>query len=246
MGFFGSLKNGFWEFINPTKKITMTNNSQVEAARIESDTKIRLAEMEHANKIRLAEMDSERQEAWRTAQLEIIQAQALAQIAIDKARAEGMTEIANQLVTLQDKMLDVATKRIAIIETTTLPIIKDIEQHYDEIGDKISAQRDKYNREKLPQLLALMRQFEANSDERKLFMEQIRHDMEQQNHFIITQTDALSKQQTLTLEKFLELRGQTTEQIQPLLQRIAASYLPQAQASQALPPADTKALPPAD
>jgi len=104
MGFFSSLKQGFSDFVDHRiigkKTVTVDNpsmtdaerikaDSAVDVAKIERDAKFRLAEMEQENKIRLAEMDSERQEEWRAAQLEIIQAQTLAQMAIDKARLDG-------------------------------------------------------------------------------------------------------------------------------------------------------------
>jgi len=264
MGFFSSLKQGFSDFVDHRiigkKTVTVDNpsmtdaerikaDSAVDVAKIERDAKFRLAEMEQENKIRLAEMDSERQEEWRAAQLEIIQAQTLAQMAIDKARLDGMTAVAEQFVALQKTMLDVATKRIAIIETASLPIIKDIERHYDEIGEKISAARDKYNREELPQLLVLLGQFEAGSDMRTLFMQRVQDDMKEQNHFIITQIDAVKEQQNSVLQSFLASKLKTSEQLDQLLTQITAEItatLPQGQSSvQALPGADTKALPPA-
>lgn len=251
MGFFSSLKKGFSDFIDHRiigkSTVTVNNTSTVDAERIKADAQIRLNELEQANKIRLAEMDAERLEAWRAAQLEFIQAQALAKIAIDKARTEGLTTVAEQFVVLQEKMSYFAQKRTALIESGSLQVITDIERHYDDISDEISAKRDKYNRETLPELLALMGQFAAGSDERALYMEQIRNDMAAQQHFLRTQTDALKERQNSVLQSFLASKASISEQLDNIALLLIEKSLPQAQSTvRALPGAETEALPPAE
>lgn len=247
MGFFRSILSDIRERLKYNRRVLIHNDSLVDAERIKADAQIRLAELEHDNKIRLAEMDAERLEAWRVAQLEIIQAQALAQIAIDKARTEGLTTVAEQFVALQEKMSDFAQKRTALIEAGALQVITNIERHYDEIGDNISAERDRYNRETLPGLLALMGQFAAGSDERALYMELIRNDMATQQHFLRTQTDALKERQNSVLQSFLASKADISEQMDNIALLLIEKSLPQAQSTaRALPGAETKALPPAE
>ena len=191
--------------------------------------------------------EAERIELMRDAQLELIRAQTMSQVAIEKARVEGMTAMANQLVVLQERMLDVAKKRIEIIEEGSLPIVREIEKFYDEVGEKISAHSDEYNTKKLPQLLKILGQYEKDSPEHEIFSAQIRADMERQGKFIEEQMARVSERQNLVLQSFLSSKEKILEQTGQITQSIAEKFLPQGQATlPALPPANLKHLPPAE
>ena len=215
--------------------------------------KVKIAEIERDTKLKLADKEAERIELMREAQLELIKAQTMSQMAIDKAHVDGMAAMANQLVVLQEKMLDVAKKRIAIIEEGSLPIIREIENFYDEVGNKISANNDEYNTKKLPQLLGILRQYEAGSPEHEIFSAQIRADMERQGKFIEQQMARVSERQNLVLQSFLSSKEKIIEQTGKITRSVAESYLkrqvenflPQSQV-QALPNAEIKRLPPAN
>ena len=209
--------------------------------------KVRIAEIERDTKIKLAEKENERIELMRDAQIELLKAQAISQAAIEKARVEGMTAMANQLVILQEKMLEVAQKRIAIIEEGSLPLIKEIENFYSEVGDKIQANSDEYNTKKLPQLLGILRQYDVGSPEHEIFSAQIRSDMERQGKFIEQQMTRVSERQNLVLQSFISSKEKILEQTGQITERIAEKYLPQGIATlQALTSADLKRLPPAE
>ena len=248
MGLWDSIKN-FFGFGSSSSKSRSTSNHSYN---YEPD-KVKIAEIEHDTKLKLADKEAERIELMRDAQLELIKAQTMSQMAIEKARGEGMAAMANQLVVLQEKMLDVAKKRIAIIEEGSLPIIREIENFYDEVGNKISVNNDDYNTKKLPQLLGILRQYEAGSPEHEIFSAQIRTDMERQGKFIEQQMMRVSERQNLVLqsslsskEKIIEQTGQITRSVaESYLKRQIENFLPQGQV-QALPNAETKRLPPAD
>ena len=250
MGLWDSIKN-FFGFGSSSSKSRSTSNYNYN---YEPD-KVRVAEIERDTKLRLADKEAERIELMRDAQLEFIKAQTMSQIAIEKARVEGMAVMANQLVILQEKMLDVAKKRIAIIEEGSLPIIREIENFYDEVGNKISANNDEYNTKKLPQLLKILEQYEENSPAHKIYSAQIMADMERQGKFIEQQMARVSERQNLVLQSFLSTKEKIIEQTGQITQNIAEGYLkrqvenflPQGQASlKALPNAEIKQLPPAD
>ena len=245
MGLWGSIKS-FFGFGSSSRSSSSYNYNY------EPD-KVKIAEIERDTKLKLADKEKERIELMRDAQLELLKAQTMSQMAIDKARVEGMTAMANQLVILQEKMLDVAKKRIAIIEEGSLPIIREIENFYDEVGNKISVNNDDYNTKKLPQLLGILRQYEAGSPEHEIFSAQIRTDMERQGKFIEQQMMRVSERQNLVLQSFLSSKEKIIEQTGQITRSVAESYLkrqienflPQGQV-QALPNAETKRLPPAD
>ena len=244
MGLWGSIKS-FFGFGSSSRSSSSYNYNY------EPD-KVKIAEIERDTKLKLADKEKERIELMRDAQLELLKAQTMSQMAIDKARVEGMTAMANQLVILQEKMLDVAKKRIAIIEEGSLPIIREIENFYDEVGNKISANNDEYNTKKLPQLLGILRQYETDSPEHEIFSAQIRADMERQGKFIEQQMARVSERQNLVLQSFLSTKEKIIEQTGQITQNIAEGYLkrqvenllPQGQAS--LPNTEIKQLPPAD
>ena len=207
--------------------------------------KVRIAEIERDTKLRIADKEIERIELERDAQIDLLKAQTLSQIAIEKARADGAVAIANQLVVLQEKMLDVARKRIAIIEEGSLPIVREIENFYSEVGDKISAHADEYNTKKLPQLLSILRQYEKGSPEHEIFSAQINDDRARQGKFIEQQMQRIAERQNLVLQSFLSSKEKIIEQTGQLTQNVAEKFLSQGLASlPALPASETKFLPP--
>ncbi len=242
---FGGDKMGLWDSI---KKFfgggSLSKNRSTSSYNYEPD-KVKIAEIERDTKLRLADKEAERIELMRDAQLELLRAQTMSQMAIDKARLEGMKEMANQLAALQEKMLDVAAKRIAIIEEGSLPIIREIEKFYDEVGEKISASNDEYNTKKLPQLLAILEQYKEGSPAHKIYSAQIMADMERQGKFIEQQIARVSERQNLVLQSFLSSKGKIVEQTGQITQRIAEGYLPQGRLK-ALPGSEVKRLPAAN
>ena len=239
MGLWGSIKNFFGFGSSSGNRSTSSRNYNYEP------DKVRIAELERDTKLKLADKEAERIELMREAQLELIQAQTISQAAIEKARADGLTAMVKQLVALQEKMLDVAQKRIAIIEEGSLPIVREIENFYNEVAEKISAANDEYNTKKLPQLLKILSQYEKGSPEHEIFFAQINDDRSRQGKFIERQMELVSERQNLVLKSFLSSKEKIIEQTGRLAQNIVAGYLPQGQALQALPNPQIKQLPPA-
>ena len=248
MGIWSSIKS-FFGFGSSSSRSSSSYNYNYEP------DKVKIAEIERDTKLKLADKEAERIELMRDAQIELYKAQAISQAAIEKARVDGMVAMSNQMVILQEKMLEVAKKRIAIIEEGSLPIIREIENFYNEVGEKISAHSDEYNTKKLPQLLEILRQYDKDSPEHEIYSAQIRADMERQGKFIERQMDMVSERQNLVLQSFLSSKEKIIEQTGQITQKIAESYLkrpnenflPRGQESlRALPNADVKQLPPAD
>lgn len=203
--------------------------------------KVRIAEIERETKLALADKEAERIELMRDAQIELLQAQAVAQAAIEKARVEGLKETSAQLVELLEKMNEVAQKRITIIEKCSLPIVREIENFYGEIGARITASRDEYNTKKLPQLLEILEQYEEGSTSHKFYSRQIELDQMQQAKFIEQQLEQVAARQNVVLQSFLSTKEKVMEQTAQITQSIASSYLEKF--GTALPPLEIKSLP---
>ncbi len=251
MGLLGTIGKVIGKIFFGSSKSSSSNSTR--SYNYEPD-RVRAAEIERDTKLRLAEKEAERIELMRDAQLELIKAQTMSELAIEKARAEGMAAMANQIVILQERMLEIAQKRIAIIEEGSLPIIREIENFYNEVGERIQANNDEYNTKKLPQLLKILEQYEEGTAQHKIYSAQIMRDMDRQGKFIEQQLEKVSERQNLVLQSFLSSKEKILEQTGQITKQIAEGYLkryenllPQGQSAlQALPGANFKQLPSAD
>ena len=161
--------------------------------------KVKVAEIEADTKIRLAGMEQERIRLMKEARLDILQYETECQVALEQAKAQGLAAMAQTIIAMQDKLNEVAQKRLLIIEKGSLQIVKEIESFYDELGDKIQADDDRYNTEKLPELLALLEQYEEGSPAHTLYMKRIEADMTMQAGQITVGMLKQVEQQTLQL-----------------------------------------------
>ena len=165
--------------------------------------------------------DEERIRLMKEAQLEIINAQKESQIAIEEARVRGLDAIAAQLVALQDKMLDVAQKRLMIIEEGSMPIVREIEAFYNEVGQRIEADNDDYNMKKLPQLLEILERYDEGTSQHRIYATQIGNDIERHNQFISQQLEQVLARQNMVMQSFLSSKERIIEQTGELTRAIA-------------------------
>ena len=224
MGIFGWLKNKIFGSSSSGSSSSGSRSTSSYNYNYEPD-KVRVAEIERDLKLRMADKEIERIELMRDAQLEFIKAQTLSQIAIEEARANGMKVMADQLVILQEKMLDVAKKRIAIIEEGSMPIIREIEAFYTEVEARITANNDDYNTKKLPLLLDMLGKYEQGTPQHEIYMAQINDDRARQNQFVIQQMEQVRERQSLVLNSFLATKEKIIEQTGYITQSIAEGYL---------------------
>lgn len=174
--------------------------------------KVKIAEIEADTKIRLAHMETDRVEIMKQARLDILQFETESQIALEQARAQGLTLMAQTILTLQEKLNEVAEKRLLIIEKGSLQVIKDIENFYDELGNKIQEDNDRYNTEKLPELLSILEKYEEGSSSHKIYMKRIEEDMALQAKHYSQQIEAISQRQSQIIDGFLQSKGKILEQ----------------------------------
>lgn len=219
MGIWGSIKSFFGFGSSSGSRSSSNYNYNYEP------DKVKVAEIERDLKLKLADKETERIELMRDAQLEFIKAQTISQIAVDEARVKGMSIMADQLVALQEKMLDVAKKRIAIIEEGSMPIIKDIENFYSEVEERIEKNVDDYNTKKLPQLLNMLERYEPGTPQHEIYLAQINDDRARQNQFILQQMDQVRARQKAVLDSFLSTKEKIIEQTGQITQSVAEGYL---------------------
>ena len=237
----GNRKMGLWESVwNGVKKIFgSSSSSKSSGSRSTSNynyepDKVKIAEIERDIKLKMADREKERIELMRDAQLELIKAQTMSQMAVEEARAKGMTAMAEQLVVLQAQMLDVAKKRITIIEKGSMQIIGEIEAFYAEVENRITANSEAYNTKKLPLLLDMLGKYEQGTPQFEIYMAQINDDRARQNQFVLQQMEQIRERQNLVLNSFLNAKEKIIEQTGQITQRVAEGYL-QKQMDEVLP-----------
>ena len=214
--------------------------------------KVKVAEIEADTKIRLANMETERIEIMKQARLDILEYETQSQIALEQAKAQGLGVMAQMIITMQDKLNEVAEKRLQIIEKGSIQIIKEIETFYDEIGNKIQADNDKYNLEKLPALLEILQQYEPGTPQHEIYFQQIQDDRKIQQQHYMKQIEAVSERQSMVIsgfisskEKIIEQTGQITQGMLDSVQAQVLQLGTDAQTAATLPnkSEDTLALP---
>ena len=191
--------------------------------------KVKIAQIEAENKIRLSELETERIGLIKQAQIEIIQNEAEAREAAEMARAKGFTVMAQTILTLQEKLNEVAQKRLEIIEAGSNPIKQEIEQIYAEFKRKIEEDNDLYMREKAPNLLEMLNKYPENSTAHKMYAKLIDKDMSNHMEQYNIQIKNLEERQKMVLDNFLKGKDQIIAQTATLTQSMLENLNQQAQ-----------------
>ncbi|MGN0466708.1 MAG: lecithin retinol acyltransferase family protein [Lachnospiraceae bacterium] len=174
--------------------------------------KVKIAEIESETKIRLANMEMERIELMKQARLEMLELETKSQLALEQAKLQELSEMTQIIINMQDRLNDVAEKRLQIIEKGSIQIIKEIESFYNEVGNKIKEDNEKYNREKLPALLDILGQYEENSPAYQIYFQQIQDDRKLQLKHYNMQIEAVEQRQLRIIDGLISSKEKVIEQ----------------------------------
>ena len=191
--------------------------------------KVKIAQIEAENKIRLSELETERIGLIKQAQIEIIQNEAEAREAAEAARAKGFTVMAQTILSLQEKLNEVAKQRMEIIEAGSKPIVEELEQVYVEFKHKIEEDNDLYLNEKAPKLFDMLNKYPENSTAHKMYAKLIDKDMSNHMEQYIIQINNLNERRKMVLDSFLKGKEQIISQTASLTQSILENLNQQAQ-----------------
>lgn len=206
--------------------------------------KVKIAEIEADTKLRLADKEAERIELMKNARLEILEFETRSNLALEEARTRGMQSVAQTIVALQEKLTEIAEKRLQIIEKGSLQVNREIENFYQELGDKIEDDNHRYSTDKLPKLVAILEGYKEGSTAHELYKKRIDDDMALQNkHYLIQLESLVQRQNQITTgflqskERIIEQTGQITSGIMKTLEkRIESQNLGQLQGQTAFLP----------
>ena len=212
------------------------NRAKIKTAQLKAESELKLAEeqtkqtqINAENQIRLSELETERVELIKQAKIEMLHEETEARILVEEAKAKGFTVMAQTILTLQEKLNEVAEKRLLIIEKASMPIIKEIEQFYGELDTKIREDNNLYTKEKLPELLNILNQFPTNSPAQTLYLKQIENDMANQFKHYSQQIDNVAERQKMVLNSFLKGKEQIIGQTETLTKTMLENLNQQAQ-----------------
>lgn len=174
--------------------------------------KVRVAEIESETKIRLANMENERIRLSTDAQLEVMEQEYRFKVGLEEAKALGFNNIANTIVGMQEKLTEIAQKRIEIIEKGSLQIVREIEDFYLELKEKIESDNHIYSEEKLPKLIEILEKYDENSLSYKLYFKRIEDDMNSQLKSYNSQIEGIATRQEKIVSSFLASKEKMIEQ----------------------------------
>lgn len=217
MGIWSTIKSLFGGSSNGSSRTTTNYNYEPD--------KVKIAQIEAEAKIRLAEMETERVELIKQAQMELLRDEAEAKILVEEAKAKGFTVMAQTIIAMQEQLTQITNNRIEIIERASLPIVKDIENMYKELNDRIVADYDKYKTEKLPNLLSILEKYPEGTSAHKLYLEQIQDDKKAQLECYHMQLEALKNRQQQIINSFINSRDKILEQTGNLTQNIITNLI---------------------
>ena len=185
--------------------------------------KVKVAEIEAQAKIRLANMENERIRLYTDAQIEVMEQEYRFKVALEEAKTLGFNNVATTIVAMQEKLNDIAQKRIEIIEKGSLKIVGEIENFYLELKGKIEEENYIYSEEKLPKLIEILEKYDENSPSYKLYFKRIEDDMNSQLKSYETQIAGIANRQAKIIESFIcskeKMIDQTSEITNNLIEK---------------------------
>ena len=174
--------------------------------------KVKVAEIEANTQLKLAGKEQERIELMKEAELELLQFNLDSKLAIEEAKARGFNAMAQSIVLMQEKLNDISKKRMEIIQKGSLSVIKEIESYYKELGDKIEADNNNYSKNKLPELLEVLANYEEGTPSHDLYKKRVEQDMDLQFKHHQVQINSLADRQNRIINNFLSNKDKITEQ----------------------------------
>lgn len=187
--------------------------------------KVKVAEIESQTKIRLADMETERIKLSRDVQLEIMEQEYRFKVGYEEAKALGFNNIAATIVNMQEKLTEIAQKRIAIIENGSLDIVREFESFYIELKERIDNDNLKYSEEKLPKLLEVLEKYDENSPTYKLYYKRIEDDMNSQIMSYNKQIEGISERQGKIVDSFLSSKEKMLDQSSQITNSLIENFL---------------------
>ena len=205
--------------------------------------KVRVAEIEASSKIKLEEMKHERIKLYAETQLELSEFNAKMEAAVIEARVRGEQILQQSMVELMREANVLAEQRLKLIETASMDAIRQIDGYYDQLKNELGNQDFENTKQRIPQLLEILKNFETGTPEHELYFDEIKQYKMRHNEHIMGQMKSLHNRQSQVLASCITSKEQINsyinllvetrmEQIGMTLEKLEQMQLPDGQTQQ--------------
>ena len=181
--------------------------------------KVRIAEIEASSKIKMEEMKQERIKLYAETQLELIEFNAKMEAAVIEARVCGDQILQQSMIELMREANVLAEQRLKLIETAGMDAIRQIDGYYDQLKNDLGTQDFDNTKLRIPQLLEILKNFEAGTPEHELYFDEIKQYKMRHNEYIMGQMKSLHNRQSQVLASCLTGKEQINSHINLLVEK---------------------------
>ncbi|MEH6532584.1 MAG: hypothetical protein V7735_14790 [Photobacterium frigidiphilum] len=150
-----------------------SSSSANSSVRTYEPDKLKMAEIEQQTQLIMADKEAERIELMTQAKIEIVREEGNFQIALERARLHGLEQTFQLIEQMRDRVTEVARLRIEIIGSGTLSVIKDAEQFYKSLEEKLHQDESEFYEKRLPLLFVQLEKFAPDSAARNSYQQLI-------------------------------------------------------------------------
>lgn len=181
--------------------------------------KVRIAEIEASSKIKLEEMKQERIKLYAETQLELSEFNAKMEAAVIESRVRGDQILQQSMVELMREANVLAEQRLKLIETAGMDAIRQIDGYYDQLKNDLGNHDFENTKLRIPQLLDILKNFEAGTPEHELYFDEIKQYKIRHNEYIMGQMKSLHNRQSQVLASCLTGKEQINSHINLLVEK---------------------------
>ncbi len=215
MGFLSSLWNGVKSV---AKTVFGDHSSHEETTNTNTSSEQTIYE---PDRVKVAELENNRMERAIEAQKEIMQMNNEMQAYIMKAHQKGFEKSTKILKDMMVSLNQIAQERLLLIENGHFEVVKKIEKLYLELEKEIREDNEKFNMDKLPQMLEMLSKFEVGSTQAKLYEKSIDKQIELNGTFFTQKLSALHERQKIMVASAIKSKEQILDQsAQIVLERV--------------------------
>lgn len=133
--------------------------------------------------------------------------------------------MAQTMVVFQERMNDLALKRLEIIEHASVDVVQDIENFYREMAERIMKEDEVYNTQKLPQLMEILNSYEEGTGAYNLYFKRIDDDMAHHVYYIQQQMESVARRQEEVIRGFMDSKQKILEQTGSMTEKMLKEML---------------------
>ncbi len=139
--------------------------------------------------------------------------------ALLEARLRGEQAIQQAIFDRMREANILAEQRLTLIETAGMDVIKQIEGYYSQLMTEIDQDDFSSTRQQIPQLLEILKQFDAGSVEHGIYQQEIQDYRKRHNDLVMERFKGLHKRQMQLIESVVTGKEQINAHINMLVEK---------------------------